>query len=182
VYAPVVVPPPPTGIVTDPPLPQPALNPTATISTNAASNVDIRRRRVGTIRTSNPASATPPPIGSNRILGFSIAAATAVVLTVSVAVPAVVPLIAIGEVTEHVGVSVPLVGETAQLKATLPVNPPPGVTVIVDVFPLVAPGEAIVIAPLFVSVTVSVADTAVTITPTVVVAVRLPDVPVTVTT
>jgi hypothetical protein len=36
---------------------------------------------------------------------------------------------------------------TAQLSATVPVNPPTGVTVIVDVFPLVDPG-ATVIPPL----------------------------------
>jgi len=119
-------------------------------------------------------------MGNSRILGFAIAAVAAVVLTVSVAVPAVVPVIATGELTEQVGGSVSFVGVIAQLKVTLPVNPPPGVTVIVDVFPVVAPG-AIVIAPLFVNVTVSVAETAATVTATAVEAVRLPEVPVTVT-
>ena len=57
------------------------------------------------------------------------------VVTVSVAVAACVPEIAAGWLTEHVGGAAapdaPLL--TAHASATLPVNPPPGATVIVEV-------------------------------------------------
>lgn len=67
----------------------------------------------------------------------------AVVLTVSVAVTAVVPVIAAGWVTEQTGGSTEPAGPvTVHERATLPVKPPLGVTVIVEV--PVAPGEAIV--------------------------------------
>jgi len=66
-----------------------------------------------------------------------------VVLTVSVAVTAAVPVIAAGWVTEQTGGSTEPAGPvTAHERATLPVKPPLGVTVIVE-FP-VAPGEAMV--------------------------------------
>jgi hypothetical protein len=67
------------------------------------------------------------------------------VFTVSVAVTAVVPLIVTGP-TPHVGRSVAPVGELeiAQLIFTTPVNPPAGVTEIVDVFPVVAPGFTVI--------------------------------------
>jgi hypothetical protein len=66
----------------------------------------------------------------------------AVVYTVNVAVCAVAPLI-VTEAGErlHVAGSLAAVGVMAQLRLTMPVNPPvPGVTVIVEVFPVVAPG------------------------------------------
>jgi acyl CoA:acetate/3-ketoacid CoA transferase alpha subunit len=67
---------------------------------------------------------------------------------VSVAVTVEFPEIASGALTEQVGASAASVGlpVTAQLSATIPRNPPPGVTVIVEV-PL-APDEAIVTAVL----------------------------------
>ena len=57
------------------------------------------------------------------------------VFTVSVAVTAVVPVIAGGVVTRQVGTSVAPAGVlvTAQPSATAPVKPPLGVTVIVEV-------------------------------------------------
>ena len=68
------------------------------------------------------------------------------VLTVRVALTALAPVIAGGAETEHVGASTPPAGVlvTAQLKATLPVKPPLGVIVTVDVG--LGPGDAIVIA------------------------------------
>jgi hypothetical protein len=59
----------------------------------------------------------------------------AVVLTVSVAVTGAPPMIAGGAVTEQVGLSAAPMGppETAQLRVTLPVKPPAGVIVMVDV-------------------------------------------------
>jgi hypothetical protein len=69
-----------------------------------------------------------------------------VVFTVSVAVTAAFPTIAGGFVTEHVGASAPSVGPpaTAQLRATMPAKPPPGVIVMVDV--ALGPGDAMVTA------------------------------------
>jgi hypothetical protein len=66
-----------------------------------------------------------------------------VVLTVSVAVTAAVPEIAAGAVTEQVGISTAPAGlpVTAQVRATVPVKPPLGVIVTVDV--PVFPGDEI---------------------------------------
>jgi hypothetical protein len=102
------------------------------------------------------------------------------VLTVSVAVPAVVPVIETGFVIEQVGVS-EAVAVTAQASATLPVNPPPGVTLIGEV--PIPPAEAIVIELPPPSVTVGVVVTAAfTVSETVVGAIVTPDaVPETVT-
>jgi hypothetical protein len=89
----------------------------------------------------------PPPGIKNRLKAPVVAA---VVLTVTVAVAAAAPLILTEEVLiRHVGGAVGLLKAvvTAQLKATVPVKPPDGVIVIVDVFPLVAPA-ATVIPPL----------------------------------
>ena len=94
----------------------------------------------------------------------------------SVAVTGVVPEIAGGAVTEHVGASVPPVGplETAQLSATPPVKPPLGVIVMVEV-PL-GPGDAMVTAVLL---SVKLGGATGTKTVKVVVALRLPaEVPV----
>jgi hypothetical protein len=71
-----------------------------------------------------------------------------VVLTVSVAVTGALPVVAGGAVTEHVGASAAPTGppEMAQLRATLPVKPPVGVIVMVDV--PVGLGDAMVTAVL----------------------------------
>jgi hypothetical protein len=74
----------------------------------------------------------------------------AVVDTVNVAVCAVVPLKFVNEAGErlHVAGSLAAVGVMAQVSATVPVNPPDGVTLIVEVLPVVAPGLT-VMAPLW---------------------------------
>ena len=72
-----------------------------------------------------------------------------VVEIVTVDVPAVVPVMLTGDVAEHVAGLVAATGVTAQVKATLPVNPLDGVTVIVAVSPAVAPAWKL-IAPLLV--------------------------------
>ncbi len=97
-------------------------------------------------------------------------------LTVSVAVPAVVPEIVTGLVIEHVGASETL-ELTAHVNDTAPLNPPPGVTVMVEVLPVVAPA-ATVIPPLSLSTTVGFGE--LTVTGTAVVAFAMP-VPVLVT-
>ena len=52
----------------------------------------------------------------------------------------IVPLMVTVVGTLHVGGSLAAVGVMAQLRLTAPVNPYHGVTEIVDVFPVVAPG------------------------------------------
>lgn len=103
----------------------------------------------------------------------------AVETTVSVAVPGVVPVIVPGVLTVQVGAVAPA-PVTAQVNATAPVNPPEGVTVMVDV-PL-APPAASVMGPLLVSAIPGVVVGAATVNTTEVVNARLPEVPVTVTT
>jgi hypothetical protein len=107
----------------------------------------------------------------------------AVVLTVSVAMTAVAKVIAGGAVTEHVGASAPPVGPAvmAQLRTTVPVKPPLGVIVMVDV--AFGPGDAIVTAVLLsVKPGGAVGTLAGTLTVKLVVALRLPaEAPVTVT-
>lgn len=67
------------------------------------------------------------------------------------AVPALVPVIETGVVVpnDNVGRSVAPLGleVRAAVIATLPVNPPAGVTVIVDVFPVVDPGVIVTAVP-----------------------------------
>jgi hypothetical protein len=92
-----------------------------------------------------------------------------------------VPLIVteVGETAQVAG-SVPAFVENAQVRLTVPVNPPDGVTLTVEVLPVVAPG-ATLIAPLLLSAYVPTVAGAVTVTPTAGVSVVDPDVPVTVT-
>ena len=102
---------------------------------------------------------------------------------VSVAVTAVVPVTLSDAGTVQVTGLTALAGDvvTAQLRATVPVNPFEGVMLTVDVLPVVAPAVT-VIAPLLLSANVAGGVTAVTVTFAVVVCVMLPDVPVTVIT
>jgi hypothetical protein len=75
----------------------------------------------------------------------------AVVVTVSVAVPAVAPVMETGVVEPklRVGALAAPAGELviAAVRATLPVNPPLGVTVMVDVFTVVAPATTVTPVP-----------------------------------
>ncbi len=90
-----------------------------------------------------------------------------------------VPLIVTGEATVQVGEIAP-VPVTAQLNVTAPVNPPEGVTVMVGV--PVAPPDASVTGPLLLKAIAGGGAGTVTTTGTEVVNVKLPEVPVTVTT
>jgi hypothetical protein len=98
------------------------------------------------------------------------------VLTVSAAVTEVLPEIAAGCAAEQVGgLDVAAGPVTAQVSTTLPRKPPAGATVIVDV-PFV-PALTLMGVPLSVKLGVTVE----TSMGTVVVSIRLPEVPVTVT-
>ena len=143
------------GATAFPPL-HPIAAPIQVAISSKPSFVIVLRRRMGNPNQSSDAMATTePPIATPRggccagAAGWLYAAAdAAMVLRVSVAVTEVPPVIAGGAVTEHVGASAAPVGppETAQLRATLPVKPPVGVMVMVDV-PL-DPGDAMVSAVL----------------------------------
>ena len=109
-----------------------------------------------------------------------VAVVGAVVVRVSVEVPVVAPLIVteVGESAQVAG-SLAAAGVIAQVSATAPVNPPEGVTLIVDVLAVVAP-RLTMILPLFVRSNAG-ATNAFTVTFTVVVCVIAPEMPVTVT-
>jgi hypothetical protein len=85
----------------------------------------------------------------------------AVVEMVSVAVPAVAPLMFTGLVEPKLkvgGYSAPVGLEvTAAVSATLPVKPPDGVTEIVEVFPEVAPGDTETAVPVTVKLGIGTA-------------------------
>ena len=104
------------------------------------------------------------------------------VVIFSVDVCAVAPLMVteVGDRAQVAGL-LAAVGVIAQVRATAPVNPPEGVTLIVEVLPVLAPA-ATEMAPLLVRAKEPVDTAVVTVTFTVVVSVRLPDLPVTVTT
>jgi hypothetical protein len=119
-------------------------------SSNRLSRVFVRQRREGSPKNRNATRAPPPPSADIRCwLRKAVAAwpvaldelLAAVVLTVSVAVTAAVPVMAGGAATEQVGRSTAFVGPvTVQESATDPVKPLLGLIVIVEV-PL-APGVA----------------------------------------
>jgi hypothetical protein len=76
----------------------------------------------------------------------------AVVEMVRVAVAAIVPVMLTGLVAPklNVGKSCAPLGEdvTEAVSVTLPVKPPAGVTMMVEVFPVVAPGKTVGVVPL----------------------------------
>jgi hypothetical protein len=151
--------------------------------------VIVLRRGMGNPKNSSDAMAIRVPPAAATRGGYCVRAAlwvaadVAVVLIVSVAVTAASPVIGGGTVTEHVGASAPPVGPpaTAQLRATLPVKPPLGLIVTVEV-PF-GPGAAMVIPALLSVKPGGAAGTlAGTLTVKLVVALRPPaEVPVTVT-
>ena len=92
----------------------------------------------------NTRARTAPPVdGQNGLAGLLSEVVAGVVLTVNMSVCAVAPLtVTDGVARPHVGRSLAPAGELviAQVIATAPVNPPDGVTVMVEVLPVVAPG------------------------------------------
>src|ERR1700733_1349650 len=109
--------------------------PASEAKSSAESSVFQRRRWRGTPKRSSAAITPPPTETFRRSRSWTTALDTGVVLTVSVAVTAAVPEIAAGAVTEQVGISTAPAGlpVTAQVRATVPVKPPLGVIVTVDV-------------------------------------------------
>jgi hypothetical protein len=124
---------------------------------NIATIICHLRRRAGKPNNSVHASAAPLVAnqGIPRVLGSTIAAlVAAVVEIVRVAVPAVVPVMLTGVVDPKLKVGgywAPVGLEVmAAVSATAPVKPPAGDTVIVEVFPVDAPGVTVTAVPLIV--------------------------------
>jgi hypothetical protein len=124
-------------------------------STTILSMVRQLRRRDGKQKSSKQARAAPPAVYQRPLWRMGYARAllvAAAVKTVRVAVCEVVPL----SVTEagvrlHPAGSLAAMGVMAQLRLTTPVYPAvPGVTVIVEVFPVVAPGATETAGPVMV--------------------------------
>jgi hypothetical protein len=151
-------------------------------SSNRLSRVFVRRRRKGNPKNRNAARALPPPSANIGLRWLRKAVAVwpvaldellaAVVLTVSVAVTAVVPVMAGGAATEQVGRSTAVAGPvTVQESATEPVKAPLGMIVIVEV-PL-TPGVAMLTVVL-VSAKLGAGPGTVTVTATLVLAMTTP--------
>jgi hypothetical protein len=123
------------------------------------------------------ASAVPPADGHSSFFNRFSALVPAVVATVRVSVCAVAPVI-VTEVGDKAQVG-PLAtnGLIEHVRFTVPVNPFAGVTVMVTVFPVVAPGA--ILTDVVLGVTVK--GGAATVTAMVADAVRVPEVPVMVT-
>ena len=160
-----LVPPPP---VLPPPPPHASTPPVrATRNASIPSIVRQLRRRAGIPKSRMQARATPPVVyqGTPLRLGRTRAAlVAAVVVKVSVAVPAEVPVMLTGLVEPKLkvgGYRAPAGLEvTAAVSVTLPLKPPAGVTVMAEVFAFVAPGETVTAVPL----TVKLGGGAVTVT------------------
>jgi hypothetical protein len=93
------------------------------------------------------ARAALPANGQNGFPAWFRAEVAAVVFTVSVVVCATAPVIVAVARTPHVAGSLAATGVIAQLRLTAPVNPPDGVNVMVEVFPVVAPGATVIAVP-----------------------------------
>ena len=133
----------------DEPPPQPIAVTAKTIA-SIMNNAALRLRMAGMPNRSSVASAAPG--NPNFAAGCNAALLEAVVATVTVVVAAEVPLTVTDAGIVQVGGSfgLEMLVVTAQEKSTSPVNPLAGVTVMVEVLPVVAPG-AMVIAPPLVS-------------------------------
>jgi hypothetical protein len=158
----------------------PETQPIAPIEVSTTSSPSIAgqlRLLPGTQKNSSSARAAPPAEGQSSFLVRFSAVVAAVVYTVSVADSEVAPL-KVNDVGERLQVagSTADCGSTMQLRLIVPVNPLDGVTLIVAVFPDVAPGLIVSADPLNVK-----PGGVVTVTATVVNAVRLPEVPLMVT-
>ena len=118
-----------------------------TIRQNRPSMASQLRRRFGILNKKASARVAPPADGQKSLNGW-LSAVPEVVETVSVAVCAVEPLIVTeGGAMLHVAGSFAAAGVIAQVRLTVPVNPFDGVMVMVEVFPVVAPGSSVIVVP-----------------------------------
>src|ERR1700756_2759798 len=117
--------------------------PTIAAKTRTPSSARQLRRRAGIPNSRRPAIVTPPPTAKNLSRGrwrAPLVAAVEVIVIVVVTEP--VPVMLTVDGIEQVGVLVAPIGllVSEQLMLTVPVNPPTGLTVMVEVLPVVAPG------------------------------------------
>jgi len=94
------------------------------------------------------ARAVPPTVVPKNLLVRLRAEVDDVVFTVRVVVCAVEPLMVVEAGMVHVAGSLFAVGVIAQLRLITPVNPPVGVNVMLDVFPVRAPRATLTGVPL----------------------------------
>ena len=130
-----------------PPPPPPTLPPPQAERPASAQNIIITpsktshpRRRLGRKKKKARARAVPAVVGKKIFSGAFRALLAAVVVTVSVEVTGVEDVISTvaGDRLQVAG-SLAAVGLMLQVSATLPVNPPEGVTLMVEVFPVLEP-------------------------------------------
>ena len=148
-----LVPPPPPPV---PPPPPHAIMPPVRATRNASIPSIVRklRRRAGMPKSRTNARVAPPVAyqGTPGPFGYARAALlAAVVEMVRVAVFAIVSVILTGLVEPKLKVGgywAPVGLEvTVAVSATLPVKPPSGVTVMVELLPVVAPRETVTVVP-----------------------------------
>src|ERR1019366_2585021 len=140
-----------TVVLAVPPPPQATMPPlTAASRTSKPSMARQLRRRAGIPNRSRQARTAPPVLyqGTPGCSGCAVALVVAlVVTTMSVAFTAATPLMVTGLLAPklNVGAFRLVVGPEviAAVRATLPVNPPTGVRVTVEVFPVVAPAATV---------------------------------------
>ena len=136
-------------------LPHARIPPAARVQSNDIPKMPTHRR-LEPMQTKNMQASTPPPRENRRDAGragtVSAALIGAVVLMVRTAVPAPVPVIITGFVAPKlsVGRSCAPVGleVRAAVNSIVPVKPLFGVMVIVEEFPVDAPGDKVVEVPL----------------------------------
>lgn len=179
VYAPGVVPglPPPPLPPLLPPPPHADRPPPMERSSRSMPARDCHLRRFdGMPNSRTSASAAPPADGQiDFFVLLRDVVVAAVVFTVSVVVCAAVPVIVTDAGMLHVAGSLAAVGEMEQARLTAPVNPFEGVSVIVDVLPVVAPGAMVTAVP---EIARPGAGAARTLMVSVVVAFTVPEIPV----
>ena len=139
------VPPPPVPPLPPPPHPREPKMKKSNTSTPRA--FDHLHRRAGMPMSKTQATGGPPTNDHKSFLAGFKAELAAVVFTVRVIVCAVQPLMVAELGRLHVAGSLAAVGVIAQLREIAPVNPPDAVKLIVDVFPVVAPGATLTAVP-----------------------------------
>ena len=149
-YVPGVVPefPPPPPAPPLPLPPQPSAPPTMKKSnTSIPRMLQVLRRRAGMPTSRMHARAVPPTNGPKNLLVRLRAEVADIVYTVRVTVCGAELLMVAEAGMMHVAGSLGAVGVIVQLRLITPVNPFEGVKVIVDVFPVVAPGATLTAVP-----------------------------------
>ena len=105
------------------------------------------RRRAGMPMSKTHASAVPPFRGRKSFLAWLRAELADVVFTVRVTACAVERVILTEGGMLHVAGGIPIGEVIMQLRLTTPVNPPEGVRLTVEVFPVVAPRAMLIAVP-----------------------------------